>query len=439
MTENKANKQFNFTKQSISKLPPPLKGMTTYRDTKEKGLSLYITSTGSITFFVRKRINGRDERINLGNFPEVTVENARKKALQAKAEVAGGRNPNHEKHKMRSEITFKQLFDDYMTRYSKKEKRSWQYDEREVNKFLPHWFKRKISSINKFEVQNLHEKIREENGLYQANRILERIRAIFNKAIEWGWDGKNPAQGIKKFKEKSRDRFIKPSELPFFFEALNEEQNKTACDYLLISLYTGARKSNVLSMRWAEINFQQSEWRIPETKNGEPLTIALSNEAIDILKRRQRETNQKWVFPSDRTDGHLADPKKAWKRILTNATIKFWEAHDHISPLVQEVKKQTNNTQYDQSVYVAIEALAENKKIELPIGLMDIRIHDLRRTLGSFQAAAGANQYIIGQSLGHKSQQATAVYARLDLDPVRASVQLASSAISSAGNGERDG
>jgi len=65
---------------------------------------------------------------------------------------------------------------------------------------------------------------------------------------------------------------------------------------------------------------------------------------------------------------------------------------------------------------------------------MDIRLHDLRRTLGSFQAAAGANQYIIGKSLGHKSQQATAIYARLDLDPVRESVQVASTAIRNAGN-----
>lgn len=63
-----------------------------------------------------------------------------------------------------------------------------------------------------------------------------------------------------------------------------------------------------------------------------------------------------------------------------------------------------------------IETLAKKKKVELPTGLMDIRIHDLRRTLGSFQAAAGANQYIIGKSLGHKSQQATAVYARLACD-----------------------
>ena len=92
-------------------------------------MSRYVPSTGAITFFIRKRINGRDERIKLGAFPDLSVENARKKALQAKADIANGKNPNHDKNKMRDEITFQQLFNSYMERYSKKEKKSWQYDD----------------------------------------------------------------------------------------------------------------------------------------------------------------------------------------------------------------------------------------------------------------------------------------------------------------------
>ena len=105
----------------------------------------------------------------------------------------------------------------------------------------------------------------------------------------------------------------------------------------------------------------------------------------------------------------------------------------HIAPLVAQAMQQTKTRSYNRKLYVAVQTLAEEQNIELPTGLMDMRLHDLRRTLGSFQAAAGANQYIIGKSLGHKSHQATAVYARLDLDPVRESVQAASTAISRAG------
>jgi len=76
------------------------------------------------------------------------------------------------------------------------------------------------------------------------------------------------------------------------------------------------------------------------------------------------------------------------------------------------------------------------KKLELDtsnIGLPDIRIHDLRRSLGSWQAVTGASGFIIGKSLGHRSQQATAIYARLNLDPVRASVERATEAMMLAG------
>ncbi len=61
-----------------------------------------------------------------------------------------------------------------------------------------------------------------------------------------------------------------------------------------------------------------------------------------------------------------------------------------------------------------------------------MRIHDLRRTLGSWQAKTGASMAIIGKSLNHKSQSTTAIYARLDLDPVRRSVNTSTSAMMAA-------
>jgi integrase len=284
------------------------------------------------------------------------------------------------------------MFQEFMERYSKKHKRSWQYDEREINKFLPHWFKRKASTISKQEIQILHERVRDENGLYQANRLLERISSIFNRAIEWGWHGTNPAEGIRKFREKSRDRFLQPDELPRFFAALEAEDNQTARDYIMLSLLTGARKSNVLAMRWDEIQFERAEWRIPETKNGDPLTVPLSLQAIEILDRRRLGTNSEWVFSVDNSkSGHFTDPKRAWQRVLARAGIK------------------------------------------------DLRIHDLRRSLGSWQASTGASGFVIGKSLGHKSQQATQIYARLNLDPVRESIERATKAMMSAGKSIKTG
>ncbi len=303
----------------------------------------------------------------------MSVENARKSAQKNKGLIAGGVNPNVEKRRVRDEYTFKQLFDEYMERYSKVHKKSWVYDEREVNKHLSHWFTRKISSITKNDVAKLHGKLGKESGIYQANRILERIRGIFNKAIEWGWQGDNPATGIKKYKEKSRDRFLSSEEMPKFLSALDQEENDAAKDFFKILLLTGVRKSNALQMRWEQICFAQDTWRIPDTKNGDPLTIPLVAPVMEILKRRKSASQSQWVFEGTGKCGHLNDPKKAWNRLLERS------------------------------------------------GLEDFRIHDLRRTFGSWQAALGANSFVIGKSLGHKSPQSTAIYARLNLDPVRAS------------------
>jgi len=373
-----ATSHLNFLKSALSKTPPAQKGRKDYYyDTKEKGLMLAVTSAGTKTFYLYKRIDGKPERLLLGRFPDISIENARKAAMAAKGEIAVGKNPQRAKQAIRAEMTFHALFTQYMEKYSKVHKKSWAYDEREVNKFLKHWFKRKISSITKAEVERLHAKLGRENGTYQANRLLERIRSIFNKAAGWGWEGVNPAVGIKKFKEKSRDRFLQPDELPRFFEALASEPNDAARDFFMISLLTGARKSNTLAMRWSDLNFTTETWRIEETKNAEPQTVHLPKQAMEILTKRKWESESAWVFPGKGATGHLADPKKAWMRILKEAEIE------------------------------------------------NLRIHDLRRTLGSYQAATGANGYIIGKSLGHKSQQSTAIYARLNLDPVRASVNKA--------------
>ena len=377
-----ASHHLNFTKAALLKAPAAPKGKKDYYyDDREKGLVLAVTGTGTKTFYLYKRIEGRPERLMLGRFPDMTVEQARKKATTAKGEIATGANPQKEKRAIRDEMTFSALFTEYLEKYSKVHKRSWHYDEREVNKFLSRWFKRKISSLDRAEIERLHAKIGKENGIYQANRLLERIRSIFNKAIEWGWQGQNPALGIKKFKEQSRDRFLQPDELPRFFAALANEPNETARDFFMISLLTGARKSNTLAMRWRDINFAAATWRIAQTKNGDAQTIHLPAQAMEILTARKLASESPWVFKGSGASGHLADPKKAWTRILTEA------------------------------------------------GIEDLRIHDLRRTLGSYQAATGANGYIIGKSLGHRSQQSTAIYARLNLDPVRESVNKATDAM----------
>ncbi|MDR1891056.1 MAG: site-specific integrase [Puniceicoccales bacterium] len=371
----------NFTKLALMALPIPPKGMITFCDSKEKDLSLYVTATGHKSFFIQKRIQGKIKRIILGHFPDMTVELARKAAQKIKGQIAEGKNPCEEKHKLSGEKTFGEAFQMYIERYAKIEKKesSRREDERQVNRFLQHWFKRPLSTITKYEIQTFHERIGSENGKYAANRLLACISTIYNKMIAWGWEGANPATRIKKFKEQKRDRFILHDELPKFMEALESEPNRDMRDFFLMCLYTGARCGNVSEMRWEDIDFSINEWRIPDTKNGEAVRIPLINQALEILQSRvSSKASIPWVFPSNRSKlGHLTETKTAWRRVLNRA------------------------------------------------GLKNLRIHDLRRTNGSYQAIAGVSLVVIGKSLGHKSPQSTAIYARLSNDPVRAGLEAA--------------
>lgn len=134
-------------------------------------------------------------------------------------------------------------------------------------------------------------------------------------------------------------------------------------------------------MEWSEIDTRLATWRIPphKFKNGQSHTIALTAPALAILERRLTQSHKGsslFVFPSSKIQSHLAEPKRAWKRIIRRA------------------------------------------------GLTDLRIHDLRRTLGSYLAIDGQSQYTIGKALGHIDPRSTAVYARLNLDPVRRALEV---------------
>jgi len=414
----------NFTKATLESLPLPPKGKRKYyQDTQVKGLTISVLPSNSKSFYVYKKISGKPEYIFLGSFPDLSIDNARKTARIKLGQIAEGKNPQEELRQARNEMTLGDLFNEYMSRHSRLHKKSWIYDEREIPAFLSHWFDRKISSIKRAEIKKLLDDVFEKNGRYQSNRVLERIRTMYNKAIEWGWEGINPAARIKKFREKSRDRFVQPHEMPHLIRALNEELNETARDYLWTLFLTGARKTNTLMMRWEEINWQRNEWRIPETKNGEPLIVALTDRAVDVLKQRKEKSNSHWVFPQDEdSEKHFINPKRIWKRVLQNATLYMWKQDDKISKWLSDTETEISALPSNFCMYNRIVKRATLQKIALPPDLMDIRIHDIRRTFGSYQAIGGASLQVIGKSLGHKSVQATQVYARLNLIAVRESI-----------------
>lgn len=383
-----ATSRLSFTNDRLMKLPIPEKGRAYHYDTKAAGLCLCITHAGSRTLYYYKKVDRKPQRTRLGKFPDLSIDAARKAVAKKNGQIADGLDPAAEQRERRTESTLADLWLHWEQHTAERKKlRSRAEDKRQYDKFVAQWKKRRLSAITHADVAKLHRTIGDENGKYQANRVLALVRAMFNLAKKpaFGWKGDNPAGSIEPFKEQSRDRFLLPDELPGLFKAIYQEDDLFR-DFFMLCLLTGARRSNVQGMRWEEIDLGLRFWRIPDTKGGDPVVVPLVEPAIRILQARlDASDGSPWVFATRSKTGHLVEPKTAWKRVVTRA------------------------------------------------GLPGVRMHDLRRTLGSYQAMGGSSLPIIGKSLGHKQAATTQIYARLEMTPVRESIEKATTAIYEAG------
>lgn len=381
--------KLHFTKEGIERLSLPEPGRRVdYQDTNTPGLQLRVTSRNVKTFSYLRRLNGTLERITLGRFPGLTLEQAKRKVTLIAADIATGENPAKVKRAHKEEPTFTEVFEKFIP--GKRKRNGQPLSERTKKDYQDslrlHLTKikdLKLSQIHRNDVKHIHAAATKKSPA-SANRAVAIISSVYNYAIDEIeiYGGANPAAKIKKNYEAPRERFAQSDELPRLFAAMAVDP---LGDFFLLALLTGARRANVQAMRKSEINLEEGTWRIPMTKNGTSQTVTLSPEAVVVLRNRINSTESDFIFPGTGATGHLVEPKSAWARILKHA------------------------------------------------GLENLRIHDLRRTLGSWQAKTGASLTIIGKSLNHKTHQATAIYARLDLDPVRQSVNTATSAMMAAG------
>lgn len=383
-----ASLKFSKTTLQALELPEQGKRLTIY-DAETPKLALRATAAGTKTFYVVKRAGASMAWVKLGTFPEMTVEQARKAAALALGEFASGANPAAARRAFKAEPTLSEFFTEYGTRHGEK-KRAWAADVQRFRDYLQKPMGgKKLSEIDRAMIAKvLHDAEKAGKSVATVRNIRALASGVFGKAVEWGFLDYNPAQGVKVAGKKvSRDRFLQADELPRFFAAVAEEEPAMR-DFILLALLTGARRANLCAMHWRELDLSAGVWRIPRTKNDEPQSVTLCPEAGAILEARKEATGGGFVFPGTGRTGHIVEPKKAVERVMARAGIPYGR--------------------------------------DVPNG---VTLHDLRRTLGSWQARTGASLAIIGKSLNHKSPQATAIYARLDLDPVRQSVNTATSAM----------
>ncbi|NEX22167.1 site-specific integrase [Thiorhodococcus mannitoliphagus] len=414
-------------------------------DDEIPGFGVRIFPSGKRSFVLSYRTAGRKRLMTIGTYGVLTLDQARS---QARAELAKvetqGADPLAEREKERRGETMADLCTAYLERHARTKKTGAE-DQRRIEKhILPRWRALKIKALTRDDVAKLHTSIG-TTARYEANRVINLVSTMFDLARRWGFvphDHPNPARDINRFKEIKRDRWLTPAELPRLAQAIDQEANTTARAALWLYLLTGARKSELLAARWDRIDWDRAELRLDDTKNGKVFYIPLSGPTLALLRSLPRIPGNPYILPGRgprtasasekaQTPAHLVNIEKPWARVKTAATLAAWREEPRVAALIDRLTEKRGRLQHRNAPKMftptpsldEIRAAAAAEGLELPAAIDDIRLHDLRRTVGSWLAQSGNSLHLIGKVLNHSDTKTTAIYARFGEDSVRTALE----------------
>lgn len=279
-----------LTAMAVKRMSPPSAGRKETYDAKVPGLFLRVTKTGNKSWGLDFRINGKRERLMLGSYPVVGLDDARTAAMDALRAVRDGRNPAAEKRATKtnklSPDTFTAVAALFVERHAKKNNRSWKETERIFKVYVaPVWKDRPLADIRRPDLIHLLDGIEDNNGSVMADAVLAQIRKLFNWALDRGIIDSTPIARVQrrtKAKERARKRWLKKDEIKAVWAA-TDQLGYPFGPFVKLLLLTGQRRSEVANMRWDEID--DGVWAIPstKTKNKQEHEVPLSQVAKQLL------------------------------------------------------------------------------------------------------------------------------------------------------------
>ncbi len=384
------------------------------------GLGVRIYPSGKKAFVLSYRAGGRKRMMVLGRYgADLTLDQAREKARKERVRVRDGTDPLEEKKRAAKGSTFGDLLDAYLDRHARVHKATWRDDERRLNLHIPRsWRGRRADNVTRADIAALHARVGTV-APYQANRLLANLHLIFRLGQVWAFipeGSPNPASGIKRFKEEKRKRWAKPEEVAAIARAIDREPNIYIRAVLWLYLLTGARKSELLSARRDQVEWGRRQLRLPSTKAGEEQYVVLNAQALAILQALPVLEGNPHLFPGRRPGQPLVNISKAWNLVRDRATVIMWADDDTGgSHLVAELAKELNR----EPTAGEVEARAAERRHEMRGNIRNLRIHDLRRSVGSWMSQSGVDLNVIKDGLRHADLGTTLIYARLGEDAAR--------------------
>lgn len=342
-----------FNKRTLDELPPAPSGKRVYyRDPNyaHLRLTLSVTSAGVKSWLVQRRVNGRPKNLTLGRYPDLTPQNAEKKAAQVATEMALGKDPSDEaRQKRATTLTLRQALEDMLSTRQLKTATASQY-RNVMNSQLGDWMDQPIKAITRDMVAARHLAITKNGGKLKegrrdayANLTMRTLRAVWNHAAGLYEDHQgesllpaNPVQRLSKTRAWNRSvrrkTYIQEHQLPEWHAAVEElrtepdgSMGQTVGDLLILLLLTGLRRSEGMNLTWDNVDLKAQWLRVPDTKNHEDHVLPLSSDLVALLHRRQAmNSDSKWVFPSP-TDSTqpIREPRYQVQQVIDRSGVAF--------------------------------------------------------------------------------------------------------------------
>ena len=293
-------------------------------DAALRGFGLRVAISGTKSWFVMHRVNGRMIRHTIGRYPECSLAEARYKATDALKCMGSGETPRASNGDL-----FEVVLEEWFKRDQAKNRSFSTVQNALVNHALPRFQGKPIKTIRKADILRLIDGIADSGAPVQANRVLAYLRRFFNWCIERDLLHDSPASGIKApAKETSRERVLTLVELQGVMEAAASIGYPWGPMTALLVL-TGQRLEEVANATWNEFNLDKGEWALAgeRTKNGRPHIVHLSDAALAVIRELPTVEGQRWLF-STTGRGPVKGFSKAKARLDKESGVTNWTFHD---------------------------------------------------------------------------------------------------------------
>jgi len=369
--------------------PPEKKHLEVF-DEVLKGFYVDVLPSGRMTYRIRYWKNSKKCLQSIGNARTMTVQEARVLAHTAMQEIKQKNTVTKLSSGLSGSTLNSFLMEKYLP-YVQSYKRSWKSDVSMIETHIaPNLGQLVMFKVSAFDITNFIETMKHKNlAPGTINRALVLLRYAYKLAQRWQEPGVNLNVwlSIKQLKVDNRiERYLTPEQSAQLLHCVKDSLNPQLVFIVAFLIYTGARKREVLEVKWSDINFDQSYWKISKNKSNKVRHVPLSEGALETLDAvREKSAQQDWGVRVNQDDFIFANPSTG------KPFSSFFYSWD---------------------------------KARIQAGMPDLRVHDLRHSFASFLVNAGRSIYEVKELLGHADIKTTSRYAHLSQESLKAAVSV---------------